>query len=227
MRRLLIAASLLAGCGVACVSHRPVQQASPLHPVYRADAPKESRPTWQLPVPTASPRTASQRYHPSWYPHGRRISPRWTHIVLHHSATETGGAARFDKHHRVRNGWDELGYHFVIGNGTDTPDGYIEVGPRWNKQKHGAHCKTPNNYFNEHGIGVCLVGDFTKSRPTPRQLASLQDLLRFLSRRCGIPPERVTSHGRIKRRTQCPGRYFPLTALRRSLITPPTAVSLP
>ena len=27
-------------------------------------------------------------------------------------------------------GWDELGYHFVIGNGTDTRDGQVEVGSR-------------------------------------------------------------------------------------------------
>ncbi|MFQ5589758.1 MAG: peptidoglycan-binding protein, partial [Phycisphaerae bacterium] len=61
-------------------------------------------------------------------PRRGRISPRWTTIVIHHSATETGGASLFDRFHRKR-GWDGLGYHFVIGNGTDTPDGLIEVGP--------------------------------------------------------------------------------------------------
>ena len=44
-------------------------------------------------------------------------------IVIHHSATDRGGAKAFDEYHRKKNGWDELGYHFVIGNGTDTPDG--------------------------------------------------------------------------------------------------------
>ncbi len=164
---------------------------------------------------------------PSWYPRGRRISPRWTHIVLHHSATGTGGATRFDKHHRLNNGWDELGYHFVIGNGTDTPDGYVEVGPRWNKQKHGAHCKTPGNYYNEHGIGICLVGDFTTTRPTPKQLASLERLVRFLCDKCGIPPRRVTTHGALKRTTRCPGRYFALEALRQTLASPPSATIMP
>ena len=81
----------------------------------------------------------------------------------------------------IFNGWDELGYHFVIGNGRGTPDGMIEVGSRWHKQKHGAHCKTPDNYFNNHGIGICLVGDFTKRRPSAAQMASLEQLVRFLS----------------------------------------------
>ena len=91
-----------------------------------------------------------------------RISQRWTTVVVHHSATDRGSASAFDRGHRGK-GWDELGYHFVIGNGRGSGDGQIEVGSRWYKQKHGAHCKTPDNYFNEHGIGVCLVGDFTRS----------------------------------------------------------------
>ena len=67
--------------------------------------------------------------------------------------------------HRRDNQWDELGYHFVIGNGTHTGDGQVEVGSRWGKQKHGAHCKTPDNYYNDHGIGICLVGNFENSNP--------------------------------------------------------------
>jgi hypothetical protein len=157
------------------------------------------------------------RQHPEWYPGCGRISPRWTTIVIHHSATKGGGAKSFDKHHRKDNGWDELGYHFVIGNGTDTPDGYVEVGSRWHKQKHGAHCKTRGNYHNEHGIGICLVGDFTKTRPTRRQLASLRELVAYLSAACNIPTSRVTTHRAATHKTICPGPNFNLAALRRSL----------
>jgi hypothetical protein len=93
---------------------------------------------------------------------------QWRWIVVHHSATVSGGAARFDKLHREK-GWDELGYHFVIGNGTDTRDGQIEVGSRWVKQKRGAHTKTADNRFNDYGIGICLVGNFNYDRPTAEQ----------------------------------------------------------
>jgi hypothetical protein len=137
-------------------------------------------------------------------------------VVLHHSATVSGSARTFDRFHRDK-GWDELGYHFVIGNGTETPDGMIEVGARWHKQKHGAHCKTADNYFNEHGIGICLVGDFTRTRPTQRQLAALERLVEFLCSRCGISPERVVSHGAVTHKTACPGRNFPLGYLRRAV----------
>lgn len=174
------------------------------------------------PPPTVDPRPQPQQQQvrrqpgePAWYPPGG-INGRWTTIVVHHSATATGNARSFDKAHRDK-GWDELGYHFVIGNGTSTPDGHIEVGTRWRSQKHGAHCKTPDNYFNDHGIGICLVGDFTKTRPTPRQMASLQRLVSFLCDQCRIPDSRVTTHGLVTNKTQCPGRNFPIMSLRRSL----------
>lgn len=182
----------------------------------------------QPPRPPASQRSRRLRSATeAWFPVGHRIDPRWKAIVVHHSGTPTGGAASFDRFHRESNGWDELGYHFVIGNGTDTPDGMIEVGPRWNKQKHGAHCKTADNFFNDHGIGICLVGDFTRRGPTPKQMASLRRLVAFLSEECHIPPSRTYSHGEINHKTQCPGRNFPMLAFRRSLTGPVAASAYP
>ena len=61
----------------------------------------------------------------------------WTWIIIHHSDSAYGSAAIMDQWHRAR-GFDELGYHFVIGNGTNSGDGQIEVGPRWPKQKWGS-----------------------------------------------------------------------------------------
>ena len=96
---------------------------------------------------------------------------KWRYIVIHHSATERGCAATFDKMHRVVRGWDELGYHFVITNGKGGADGVVEVGPRWRKQKWGAHCGgTPDNEYNEYGIGICLVGKFDARLPSQKQL---------------------------------------------------------
>ena len=108
-------------------------------------------------------------------------------IVIHHSATPTGNADEFDKMHREK-GWDELGYHFVIGNGTGSGDGQVEIGPRWVKQKHGAHAKVPGHpEYNDVGIGICLVGNFDVTRPTEAQMASLAQLVRFLMDRYNIP----------------------------------------
>ncbi|MGB0717272.1 MAG: peptidoglycan recognition protein family protein [Phycisphaerae bacterium] len=154
------------------------------------------------------------RQHPEWRP--PKLEHRWRRIVIHHSATAKGDAMAFDRAHRHR-GYDELGYHFVIGNGTDTPDGFVEVGSRWRKQKHGAHCKTPDNFFNDHGIGICLVGDFTRTRPTPAQLESLKELTTFLCRLCGLHAGSITTHRDVTGKTQCPGNSFPLAEVRRAV----------
>jgi N-acetyl-anhydromuramyl-L-alanine amidase AmpD len=149
------------------------------------------------------------------------IARPWKYIVIHHSATDKGSAALFDRAHRSL-GWDELGYHFVINNGNGAGDGKIEVGSRWRKQKHGAHCGgTPDNEYNELGIGVCLVGDFTRRMPSPAQLASLKRLLIYLMGTYDISPMNVIGHrdapGHV---TQCPGeklqRYLE-TQLRSEL----------
>lgn len=132
---------------------------------------------------------------------------KWQYLVVHHSASAAGNAAAIDRWHKDR-GFDGLGYDFVIGNGTGSTDGAVEVGYRWKQQLVGAHAKTAANFMNEHGIGVCLVGDFTRTRPTAAQMRSLDRLCTFLAQYCGIPAENLRMHGEVKS-TECPGKYFP------------------
>jgi hypothetical protein len=137
----------------------------------------------------------------------------WRYIVIHHSATPSGGAKAFDRMHREK-GWDELGYHFVIGNGTDTADGQIEVGSRWPKQKWGAHAKTPDNRYNMQGIGICLVGNFDNERPTQAQLQSVSRLVGYLMKTYHVAPGNVLGHGNTKA-TDCPGKNVHVADIRR------------
>jgi len=136
-------------------------------------------------------------------------SPRaWEVIVVHHSASREGGAARFDGWHRAK-GWDGVGYDFVIGNGTDTADGAIEATFRWREQRDGAHAKG----WNDLAVGICLVGNFEETDPTPKQMEALVRLVRHLRRRFDVPPERVVGHGALGA-TLCPGKRLSLPALR-------------
>ena len=144
------------------------------------------------------------------------ITREWHHIVVHHSASAVGSASIFDKAHRER-GWDGLGYHFVIGNGSASGDGEVEVGYRWSKQMQGAHAG--NIEYNQHGIGICLVGDFEHGgTPSPAQMASLRRLVRFLQVKTGISTSEVIGHGNVPgKSTQCPGRSLDVGAFRESL----------
>src|SRR5690606_32161137 len=107
---------------------------------FQLERPADQAPEVHIPPsPVVQIPPAATRVPAGW--NARAAGRKWQWIVIHHSATPTGGAVEFDKLHRETNGWDELGYHFVIGNGTNTKDGMVEVGPRWVKQKHGAHAK--------------------------------------------------------------------------------------
>ena len=137
---------------------------------------------------------------------------KWQIIVVHHSATSRGNASMFDASHRKRGMQNGLAYHFVIGNGTDTQDGQIEMGSRWLKQIQGGHVK--NHYVNEVGIGICLVGNFEKNKPTARQLKSLTVLIDWLQGSVLKKRMKFAGHKDIEKNL-CPGKYFPLSSFHK------------
>ena len=145
---------------------------------------------------------------------------RWQFIVVHNSGTRQGNARVFDYYHRhVRRMQNGLAYHFVIGNGTSTGNGQIEIGDRWRRQIKGGHVHS--DYLNSISLGICLVGDFNRSQPTRAQLDSCEELIRYLRQRCGgtgrgaipVRPHREMNPPRWP--TDCPGDDFPYSWFRR------------
>ncbi|MGV8074409.1 MAG: N-acetylmuramoyl-L-alanine amidase [Syntrophobacteraceae bacterium] len=142
---------------------------------------------------------------------------RWQYIIIHHTATDIGNATLVNRSHHDRGFWNGLGYHFIIDNGSlGKGDGQIEVAPRWIKQQCGAHCKVGG--MNERGIGIALVGNFNIDLPTRNQLQSLVYLLQVLSQRYHIGPDHIWGHRDIEgANTDCPGKRFPWSEIRRCL----------
>lgn len=143
---------------------------------------------------------------------------RWQYIVVHNSGTKQGNALVFDNYHRnVRRMQNGLAYHFVIGNGTSSGDGEIEIGPRWTKQINGGH--VASDYLNDISLGICLVGDYNRDRPTEAQLAALDELIRYLRGRVGKTKGKISivkAHREINPKpTDCPGDRFPYRWLHR------------
>jgi N-acetyl-anhydromuramyl-L-alanine amidase AmpD len=113
-----------------------------------------------------------------------------------------------------------VGYDFVIGNGTNSGDGEVEVTFRWREQITGAHTGgTPGNWANRDAVGICLVGNFNDVLPTARQMRSLAKLVRFLQARYKISASRIYGHGTTPgaRGTDCPGRNFRMDRLKAML----------
>ncbi len=147
----------------------------------------------------------------------RTKSSQWKHIVIHHSATRVGSAKGMDNYHRKERHMENgLAYHFVIGNGRGMKDGELYIGDRWKKQIQGGHLSS--YALNQISIGICLVGDFSKTPPTAKQMATLEALVEYLMDKTNLPVSRVTTHTLIHpNHTLCPGKYFPTESFKAKL----------
>ncbi|MFN2475510.1 MAG: N-acetylmuramoyl-L-alanine amidase [Chthoniobacterales bacterium] len=145
---------------------------------------------------------------------------RWKFIIVHNSGTKQGNARAFDYYHRnVRHMQNGMAYHFVVGNGTSSGNGQVEVGDRWRRQINGGHVHS--DYLNNISLGICLVGDFNRGQPTRAQLDATEELIKYLRDRCGrveghaigVRPHREMNPPRWA--TDCPGDAFPYDWFRR------------
>ena len=140
-----------------------------------------------------------------------RADRPWRYIVLHHSSQPSGSLGEIDADHRERLGTMGCGYHFVVGNGTGSGDGRIEVAARWAEQKGGHHCRDSRvNDINEYGIGICLIGNFDEGKASESQVEATKLLVAYLQERYSIPEGNVVTHDAVaKRDSVCPGKNFP------------------
>jgi N-acetyl-anhydromuramyl-L-alanine amidase AmpD len=200
---LLVALLFACGCGPSPGRRQPAYQAW--------------RPNLQPPLMIAQPPAIVQN---PWKP--EKKARDWRHIVLHHTASSTGSVASIHEAHLGR-GWDGIGYHFLIGNGNGMENGVIEPTYRWREQMHGAHAG--KDEYNQHGIGICLVGNFNETHPTPAQLAAVKRLVGVLKSEYDITSEHVIAHKDVKA-TACPGKNFPLAEVGQTHVIP-TLVQYP
>ncbi len=134
----------------------------------------------------------------------------WRWIVIHHSGTSAGDTAAIDRGHVADRGWDGIGYHFVIGNGTPMPLGRIDSTWRWRQQRAGAHAGPGElqQPYNDDGIGICLIGVFAADAPNAAQLDRLSELCATLVAHVPtLSVNRIIAHREVPgKATACPGR---------------------
>lgn len=129
------------------------------------------------------------------------------YIVIHCSATTPTmdvGAKEIDSWHKA-NGWEGIGYHFVIRkNGVIEPGRPLDQSllPGW-QVKQGAHVSG----HNSESIGVCLIGGLDAAKKpcgvyTEEQWRSLGLAVSFLSH-C-FPAARVIGHHDLDAGKACP-----------------------
>jgi N-acetyl-anhydromuramyl-L-alanine amidase AmpD len=119
-------------------------------------------------------------------------------IIVHHSAL--GAVPDFGpldsmeaikRFHVERNGWRDVGYHYVIER-----SGEVKAGRPHEEQ--GAHAKD----HNHDTLGICMVGE--GGLFTPAQISALTVTLRWLCGLYALPCAAVMGH-RDLAATECPG----------------------
>lgn len=125
-------------------------------------------------------------------------------ITVHHTDGQTptdraesiAQVRNIQHYHQVKREWADIGYHFVIDGAGRVFEGR-PIGVL------GAHSENAN----DGNIGIALMGNFEKARPTPQQVESLERLSSFLAARYDIDPSKRFDGHRHYGQTDCPGRY--------------------
>ena len=132
---------------------------------------------------------------------------QWDSIVIVHSGSPAGSAESIGAQHK-QIGYDGLGYHFLIGNGTGMGNGEIHLGNRWLTQTQGAQLAGIDQNAKAKTIEICLIGNGDRKPFTDQQIQYLAQVVSALAERLEIPPSRIFLHQDLAPTTS-PGRYFP------------------
>lgn len=214
VRRMGLLAWLMI-CGVGCCGCSQSAVVPPTTTISPPVLPAPNIPLTNEPLspPSSYPIDSTKLTNP-WKPDAQLRE--WNYLVLHHTASEMGSVESIHEEHLQRkdkngNAWLGIGYHFVIGNGNGMDDGQIEPTFRWRQQLQGAHAGIAD--YNQHGIGIVLIGNFENQPPTDAQTAAVKRLVSVLKREFGIGSSKVLGHSDVKA-TECPGKLFPLGEVR-------------
>ncbi len=190
------------------------------HPTQAAMTPPHVSPTSTPPASSAHTiRAVARTQWAKGNPIGQRLNPMKgiSRVTIHHEGWKTfwstdaaTTAARLElirQSHLERLGAGDIGYHFIVDRA-----GRLWAGRSLAYQ--GAHVKN----YNEHNVGIMVLGNFDKQRPNDAQLRALQITVAQLATAYRISSREVRSHQEFNP-TQCPGRYLQsqMNGLRRSL----------
>ena len=154
------------------------------------------------------------------------LSPEY--IVVHTAGLDMRNCDRDFIHAlHLKNGWNGIGYHFVIVDDRhDThPDGMVQIGR--DIREPGAHVKG----LNDISVGICCVGHGDLAPFTKKQIQSLITLVSDLLKRFGLSPDCVIGHREVNRLADrgivgkefttpktCPGNLVDMDHIREVLI---------
>ncbi len=125
-------------------------------------------------------------------------------ITIHHTAIEIDSSHQRDEKigllriidiHKRKNGWADIGYHYLIGtSGT--------IYEARNIKYQGAHARGDHNIGN---IGIAVMGDYETGFPPRVQVEAMKKLVRHLQDKYRIANRQIYGHVHFTG-TMCPGK---------------------
>jgi len=135
------------------------------------------------------------------------------YIIVHHTERNNDFPALVKFRHINLRGWEDVGYHYLIGNRRPfTTDGQLYVGR--SAEFEGAHTLG----LNKNSLGICLIGNCDKTLPSKKQFATLIELIEHKIKQHGVPIENVRGHNEFPNVDKsCPGRLVSMDYIRAVL----------
>ncbi|MCP3903458.1 MAG: N-acetylmuramoyl-L-alanine amidase [Planctomycetes bacterium] len=199
---------LLAGLGFVMTACSKTQEAVTMLPAPAWDMHPTPGPRLAQPVPAAA--AGPVRSRAEWAtgaPVPALMDPMAPirHVTIHHDgmqpfhgSDDRAAEGRLDairRAHRSKD-WGDIGYHFAV----DRAGNVWEARPL---RYQGAHVKN----CNEGNIGIVVLGNFDRQRPTDTQVEALRGQTSMLMRVYGVPPRNLRTHQEWAA-TRCPGRHL-------------------
>lgn len=126
-----------------------------------------------------------------------RTSTATHHCVVHHSADGNGDTAytelvrAYYTFHTQVNGWDDIGYNYLIAANGDIYAGRDPEKPEIRQDNVlGAHFCSKNN----NTMGVCMIGNFMTEKPSEVAMSSLFQLLGWKLKKDNLNPFSTLLH---------------------------------
>ncbi len=118
------------------------------------------------------------------------------HCILHHAAGSNTNTNYLNTVrniyllHTQTNGWDDIGYNFVVAQDGTIFEGREHQGLDSTDNIKGAHFCGKNT----NTMGICLLGNYMTTSPTVEALNSIEHLFTWKCYKDGIDPLGSTSH---------------------------------
>ncbi|MBT4334323.1 N-acetylmuramoyl-L-alanine amidase [archaeon] len=137
------------------------------------------------------------------------------YLVVHHTGRKYDSPTFVKLRHKLLRGWENNGYHYMIGNGAlFTEEGELYAcRPEYYQ---GAHTKG----YNDKSLSVSLIGNYDKAAPTNEQLITLCGVLTNKAREYNISIEKIVGHNELNNHEKtCPGKNIDMNQIRDIIST--------